>query len=557
MRQRLAVLLVVTLTFACSDGRVDPTGPDLSAAAPEAAQRYIVVFQDDAGPAAALAASIARDWGLTPAFVYRHALRGFAAALPDAARQGLERDPRVKYLARDDTVRIVGTQSPVPSWGLDRIDMRSLPLDGSYTYATTGAGVTLYGIDTGIRASHQDFGGRVSGGFTAVLDGRGTDDCNGHGTHTASTAAGAAYGVAKDMAVVPVRVLDCDGSGLISQVVAGVDWVTGNATLPAVANMSLGGFYNQALNDAVAASVGAGVFYSVAAGNYNFDTCFFSPASEPSALTVAATAANDQRASFSNTGSCVDIFAPGVGITAAWSTSDAATNTISGTSMSAPHAAGAAGLYLEANAGATPAQVSAALLANGTPGVVGNPGSGSPNLLLYMGFIAPSVNQPPVATFTAACENATGAINCTADGRGSSDDQGIVSYVWTNALGTVVGTDPTISRTLSGPWTGYITLTVTDAAGLSDSYTGLVDGTPPVAFYTFTCDANRFCTADGTYSFDDQGIVSYVWTIYDKVYGTEPILSGPAKTTLAFPLTLTVTDASGLTGSRTYTLRVP
>ncbi len=293
----------------------------------------------------------------------------------------------VAYVEQDRVVTIQATQSPTPSWGLDRIDQKALPLNNSYTYPNTGAGVHVYGIDTGILYTHTDFGGRASKGFDAITPGGNAVDCNGHGTHTATTIAGTKFGVAKTATVVGVRVLDCGGSGTFSQVIAGVDWVTNNGIKPAVANMSLGGGTFQALDDAVTASIAKGIVYAIAAGNnFGSNACNNSPARTPNALTVAASDISDNRASFSDIGTCVDIYGPGVNITAGWIGSNTATNTISGTSMATPHVAGVVALYLSANPTATPAQVRTALITNASA-VVKNPGANTTNLLVYMGFI--------------------------------------------------------------------------------------------------------------------------------------------------------------------------
>jgi subtilisin family serine protease len=317
---------------------------------------------------------------------YAKVIKGFAASIDESALDDVRSNPDVEFVEVDQKVTIDATQSPV-TWGLDRIDQRNLPVDNSYTYNATGAGVTAYIIDTGIRFSHQDFGGRAVSGFDAV-DGGSADDCNGHGTHVAGTVGSTTYGVAKDVRLVGVRVLDCGGSGTVAGVVAGIDWVTADHQpgQPAVANMSLGGGASDALDAAVVNSISDGVSYAVAAGNDNgADACGSSPAGVADAITVGATASDDSRASFSNVGTCVDIFAPGQEITSTWNTGDDATETISGTSMATPHVAGAAALLLEANPAATPTEVRDGLVGAGTPDVVADPGTGSPNVLLYTG----------------------------------------------------------------------------------------------------------------------------------------------------------------------------
>jgi subtilisin family serine protease len=263
------------------------------------------------------------------------------------------------------------------------MDQRALPLNGSYTYQADGTGVTAYIIDTGINFTHSEFGGRASTGVDEMTPGGNAADCNGHGSHVAGTVGGATYGVAKNVKLVAVRVLDCSGSGTSSGAIAGIDWVTAHRSLPAVANMSLSGSYSQAMNDAIARSIAAGVVYAVAAGNSSADACTTSPASAPDAITVGATDASDVFAGFSNFGSCVKLNAPGVGITSATIGSDAAITTLSGTSMASPHVAGAAAVYLQKNSGATPAQVRTALTGAATSNVIQAIGTGTPNLLLF------------------------------------------------------------------------------------------------------------------------------------------------------------------------------
>lgn len=302
--------------------------------------------------------------------VYEHALNGFAATLTDSLLTLLRGDARVRAVELDRVVRASDTQTPTPSWGQDRVDQRNLPLDRSYSYTSTGSGVDAYVVDTGILTTHPDFGGRAVHGTDAVDGDADATDCNGHGTHVAGTIGGTGNGLAKQVRLIGVRVLDCNGSGATSGVIAGLDWVAAHhqSGRPAVANMSLGGGASTALDAAVQRVIADGVSMAVAAGNESADACGTSPARVPEALTVAASDRNDARASFSNRGTCVDLFAPGVDITSAWLANG--TSTISGTSMAAPHVAAAAALYLSTHPTASPSAVSTAVLAATTKGKI-------------------------------------------------------------------------------------------------------------------------------------------------------------------------------------------
>jgi subtilisin family serine protease len=362
------------------------------AAAQEIEGQYIVVLKQQAK--GDTAKRKVRDRGGKVQREFSRVLNGFSAKLGTKALAEVRKDPAVAYVEPDRVITLDATQQ-TPTWGLDRIDQRALPLSRTYTYDTTAPNVTAYIIDTGIRLNHAEFGGRAVSGYDAI-DGGSADDCNGHGTHVAGTVGGTNHGVAKGVRLVAVRVLNCSGSGSTSGVIAGIDWVTNNrASGPVVANMSLGGGASNSLDAAIARSTTAGVTYAVAAGNESQNACNVSPARAPSAITVGATTSSDARASYSNYGSCLDIFAPGSGITSAWHTSTSATNTISGTSMASPHVAGAAALYLQANQSATPAQVATRLTGTATTGVVTNPGSGSPNRLLFTG--PASTPTPPTS----------------------------------------------------------------------------------------------------------------------------------------------------------------
>lgn len=489
-----------------------PAGAKIGSVIPN---RYIVTVVASKQPAV-----FARSAGATPLAVFTHALNGFTADLTASQVAALAQDPSVTRIEPDRVVGIDATQSPA-TWGLDRIDQRNLPLNSSYTYTATGAGVKAYIIDTGILGTHSDFGGRVLSGYTAISDGNGTTDCNGHGTHVAGTVGGTTYGVAKSVSLVPVRVLSCAGSGSTTGVIAGVDWVTADhaAGTPAVANMSLGGSTSASLNAAVARSITDGVTYAVAAGNSNTDACTASPASEPTAITVGATGSTDARASYSNFGTCLDVFAPGSGITSDWITSTTATNTISGTSMATPHVVGVAALLLSADSTATPATITARLLANATPSVVTDTRTGSPNLLLASGTFTPGPVTAPSEPRNLVAAVGNARITLTFDVPADTGGAAITDYVIQQASG-------------GGAWT-----TVVD--GISNATTVTVTG----------------LTNGTTYSFRAAAVNSASTGAYSGVITAMP---APAATNDAFADAAPITGSTGsLAGSTVNTSREP
>lgn len=505
--------------------------------------QYIVRFSDGESDVGGLATRLAVRHGGKVGFLYRSAIKGMSLQLPDAAAAALAREPGILSVEQDQVVSINTTQSNA-TWGIDRIDQRTLPLSGTYVYNADGTGVTVYIIDTGINFTHAEYNGRAFTGIDEITFGGTAADCNGHGSHVAGTVGGTTYGVAKQVKLVAVRVLDCNGSGTTGGVIAGIDWVTGqknaNPSVPSAANMSLGGGLSGTLNAAVANSVTAGVVYGVAAGNSSADACNSSPSSAPSAITVGATDINDAFASFSNRGSCLDINAPGVGITSAWIGSNSATNTISGTSMAAPHVVGAIALYLQVNPTSTAAQVDAALKSNASTTSVP---SGTTNKFLYSGFIstAPSTT-PPVANFTSSC---TG-LGCNFNGS-SSTALASATYAW-NYGDATTGSGVTSAHTYAAAGTFSVTLTVTDANGTSSKTSSVTVATAaaPVASFTKSC-GGRNCTFDASAS---TNATSYNWDFGDGTTGTGVTVTHTFARNTSYTVTLT---ASGAGGSSTAT----
>ncbi|GLC28065.1 ricin-type beta-trefoil lectin domain protein [Roseisolibacter agri] len=587
--------LVVTVLAACQGDLPAPVAPDLLATsslagAPRLARspaanevvpgQYLVVFRagvaDGNGRSEAKAAEkIAR--ARKPAklkHTYSAVIKGFAAELSDEDVAALRADPDVAVVEPDPVVRMAGSQAGA-TWGLDRIDQASLPLNGTYSYGNDGSGVTVYILDTGINTGHVEFGGRAVAGYDAITSGGGAADCNGHGTHVAGTVGGATYGVAKNVRLVAVRVLDCSGNSAGSSLMAGMDWVTrqkqASPSTPMVANMSLVGAASSSFDQAVQNMINAGVTAVVAAGNSSLDACTVSPSRLPAAITVGASDQTDVYASFSNYGSCVDITAPGVVITSSYIGSTTATAAMSGTSMATPHVAGAAALYLAANRTATPAQVSGALVNNSVTGRILSLAGGQTNRLLSIAFLGGSVTEPaPVPAPTPAPSAGTQTnLLSSASGLGCLE----VANGSTSS-----GTIATVNACASGAARQTWTLPTTGSTGIVSVYGGAqcldawgAAGTPGTTLGTWTCvpsapnhqwtltadgylkGQNGLCatvsSAGGTVTLQScTGASTQKWTL--GATSSAPAPSSPTTSTPTVGVPLVVASGAGCLGSQ-------
>ena len=562
----VATLWIALALAACSGDAVDPGagGPALGepapvyyAAANAVSGQYIVVFKDDAHVPPGLARRLVDQHGGELEHEYTAALHGFAARLPAQALDGIRRNPHVALIEQDLVLQAEAFVQPHPTWNLDRIDQREFPLDKAYTYTHTGAGVTAYIIDTGIRFDHQEFDGRAAHGFDVFNDGMDGDDCRGHGTHVAGIVGGTVWGIAKEVSLVSVRVLDCHGTGTVSGAIAGIDWVAKNRQLPAVANMSFGAALSESLNRATRNLIQSGVQVAIAAGNSDSDACNISPASTREAVTVgnAGTSTRNDRQPSSNWGDCVDLFAPGVGILAA-SHGDSTSGVYrGGTSMSAPHAAGVMALWLHENPALTPTELHGMVVSNATQNVVGDAKSANAHMLFGLWDAASLPGTPPTASFSASCSGLTCSFDASASTGGSAN---LASYDWTFGDGAT-GSGVTPSRTYAAGGSYTVTLTVTNTDGATRQVAKTVSvsaaNQAPVARFTTSCELLVCTFTDGSADADGT-VVAWSWSFGD---GTTSTTRSPVHTFAAAgtnTVALTVTDDAGATSSTSQSVTV-
>ncbi|MBM7773911.1 subtilisin family serine protease [Actinokineospora baliensis] len=514
---------------------------------------YIVVTKDR--PAGA-GYDVGAKYGAVVTATWERALTGFAARMDAAAARRLAADPAVAMVVQDSVVTVAGEQPNPPNWGTDRVDQRDLPLDNTYRYGGTGAGVTVYVIDTGVRTSHSTFEGRARWG-TNTIDTNNTD-CHGHGTHVGGIIGGREYGVAKAAEVVAVKALNCAGSGSNSAVISGIEWVTKNAVKPAVANMSLTSSADPAMDAAVRKSIASGVTYAVASANDGKDACNSSPARVTEAITANAVDKNDAKPTFSNFGPCTDLFAPGVGILSAWKDNDNATYTASGTSMAAPHTAGVAAIWLGARPSDTPAQVHAGVVAAATPDKVTNPGTGSPNRLLHSAPTPQPLALPSPGNQTGAVSRpASVALRATG---------GTTPYTWA-ASGLPAGIALDVSTaTLAGTPTAEgataVTATVTDAVGATaaTTFTWTITAASDLEVLDPGDQTGEVGRESGVKVSASGGAEPYTWTTTGLPGGVGATASGNVVTLAGVPTTAgtttvvaTVRDNTGATAATTFT----
>jgi subtilisin family serine protease len=570
MRVKRNPFLVVIVAFFL----LSPVANVASAQQDQSEGSYIVVLKGS-NSSSSVEADISRAGGRTERRFTR-VLNGLSVRIKNSEVSRLRNNPNVLSIERDQQMFAVDTQSPTPSWGLDRIDQRSLPLNSTFTATAQGSGVDTYIVDTGIFASHTEFTGRLAAGFSSIADSNGTNDCNGHGTHVAGTTAGTIYGIAKSATLIPVRVLDCSGSGSNSGVIAGLDWIVAHhiSGKAAVVNMSLGGGASTALDTAVQNVINDGIVMVVAAGNSNVDACSTSPARATNALTVGATGqysageSTDSRSSYSNYGPCLDIFAPGSRITSSWIGGSTATNTISGTSMASPHVAGVAAVLFGRYPGSTASEIASMLLTSATPNVVIGPGTGSPNYLLYLDplggtptapdAVAPVAPSAPTA-ITVAPSSGSLSIAFTAGAAGTSP---ITNYKYSLDGGATWLTrspastlSPIIVSGLTNGSTYSVAIRAISNAGDGIAST-LVNATIPSApseplLVTALASANRSARVTWTLGVNGGSpITSHVVTAY--LNGATSV----AKSVTVTGATTTATTVTGLISGGTYTFRV-